>query len=197
MSDLTDLLKKIDPSKTIDLYQSRLDEAINSFDVPKPKFENYEQLKDYLGEYLWHLECILGDYGEKLRHNKKSLDYNKGFCTDIFYKHYGGYFQKTTLDMANTGVQGGLRQLLKEITDYVFDKRVESSIAAPVSDFVNRQMKHVKEYKKTVDEYAGLYGHLLPPKMLEDDNWRLYAEFYEVLTRHPYMIKQMREIGRI
>ncbi len=197
MSDLTDLLKKIDPSKTIDLYQSRLDEAINSFDVPRPEFENYESLQDYLGEYLWHSECLLGDYGDRLRNDKKMMDYNKGFCTAIFDKHYGGYFRKTTLDMANTGVQGGLRQLLKEINDYVFDKWVESSIAAPVSDFVNRQMKDLEEYKKTVDEYAGLYGHLLPPKMIEDDNWRLYAEFYEVLKRHPYMIKQMREIGRI
>jgi len=195
MSDLTDLLKKIDPSKTIDFYQSQLDKAINSFDVPRPKFENYEQLKDYLGEYLWHLECILGDYGEKLRYDKKSLDYNKGFCTDIFYKHYGGYFQKTTLDMANTGLQGGIRQLFKEIDEYVLKKRLDSSIRGPVWNYINA-MKDMADRKKAVREYVELYGHILPPELLDGDNGRLFLQFGAVLENHPYMIRRMREIGR-
>ena len=197
MSDLTELLRKIDPSKTIDLYQSRLDKAINSFHVPKPSFENYEELLNYLGEFYWHVECILGDYGEKLRNDKKMLDYNKGFCTDIFYDHYGGYFKVTTLEMAKTGLHGGLKQLLKEIGEFLLEKRIDSSISSPVSTFVNEKMKDVKEYRKIIDEYANIYGHLLPPKMLEDDCVRLYTEFYDVLKKHPYMIKHMREIGRI
>ena len=191
MSKLASLLESIDPSRTIDKIASRIDQAFNSFDRPRPTTDDWNEYEEFLADFFRHLE----NYGRK---SVPELDdpivFYWGRCEKLLDKAFGPRGYKAAFEMASTGKDGGLYQVLKTIADQLAEEYSQNTISALVSNYYN-SLTHDEKLTEP-DEYIRDYGHLLPPKMTEGSAVRVRGFFPRVLEEHPRMIRRMRQIRR-
>ena len=202
MSQLDELLERIDPRKTIDRGNALLDKALNSYPFPNSQVDNKDEFMKVCGDFYWHVESTLLDLGPNISPEdkwKQSLAAN--ILHDIYGEHkhdiHGRYFPDEPYRIARSGVEGGLYGVLRRIGEAMAKKHVENQIAVEVGEFVSRLMNDLPEYHATAREYAQKYGQLLPREALEDNAIDIAVNFGKILNSHPYMIKRMREIGRL
>jgi hypothetical protein len=194
MSRLDELLKSIDPGKTIDHFNSIVDKALNSYEYPKTQIRDYEHLMKLLSDFYWYVERKCWDLEEK---HDPGENWKVGFCTELLEKEFGRNFRITVMEMAKSGVGGGLYEIFRKIGEAVAQNWINKKIEMEVGKYHNEIFASYNVFKEAVREYADKYGHLLPKGLTENDNADLLIEFIEILKKHPYMIKHMREIGRI
>jgi hypothetical protein len=70
----------------------------------------------------------------------------------------------------------------------------DNRIALAVTCYWNG--RRPQEILEDCTEYLRDYGHLLPSELTEGSAGRIYANFAKVLKEHPYLMRQMRQIGR-
>jgi hypothetical protein len=194
MSRLDELLKNIDPSKTIDHFNSIVDKALNSYEYPKSPIKDYDLLMKVLSDFYWYVERKCWGLGTE---PDPGDDWKRGFCRQLLEREYGRNFQITVMEMAKSGVGGGLYEIFRKIGEAVAQNWINKKIEMEVGKYHNEIFTSYEVFKGAVKEYADKYGHLLPKGLTENDNADLLIEFIDVLKKHPYMIKHMREIGRI
>jgi hypothetical protein len=193
MSRLDDLLKEIDPRKTIDGFGRILDRAINSYERSSSTINDYHELMEELGHFYWHLESEFLGVGDEVN---PGSEWNEGMCGRVLEESFGRNYRTTVLEMARSGVGGGLREIYRKIGEVMSGKWAQKKIDYEVIQFQNEAIGDFDLFEKSVREYANRYGHLLPRDLTEKDNCNLKIKFFQVLNSHPYMIKRMREIGK-
>ena len=194
MSKLDDLLKKIDPKNTIDYFNAILDKALNSYRYSTSSIGDFDKLLKVLGDFYWYMEKKMLGLETEL---EQPEDMRIGFCEDILSKVYGRNYRTAVFDIAKSGVEGGLYGILKKIGEAMARKSAEHRIDIEAANFCNELMNDLKVYDQTVKEYAQKYGHLLPERLIEGGAVDLKINFYEVLKNHPFLVKRMREIGKM
>lgn len=194
MTKLDEVLKKIDPKNTIDYFNAILDKALNSYHYSMSSIGDFDKLLKLLGDFYWYMEKKMLGLDDDF---EQPEDMRIGFCEEILSKIYGRHYRTAVFDIAKSGVEGGLYGILKKIGETMARKNAERRIDIAAADFCNELMNDLKLYDQTVKEYAEKYGHLLPKRLLEDGTIDLKINFYEVLKNHPYLVKRMREIGKM
>lgn len=194
MSQLDELLDRIDPRKTIDRGNALLDEALNSYPFAKSQVQNQAEFMKICGDFYWHVESTLLDLGPSISPNDKM---KQGFALGLLCDIFGKQNTDAAYQIARSGVEGGLFGVLRKMGEAMAKKHVDTQIAVEVSEFINRLMKNLPEYHATAKEYAQKYGQLLPREAREDNAIDIAISFGKILNSHPYMVKRMREIGRL
>lgn len=194
MSQLDELLDRIDPRKTIDHGNVLLDKALNSYSFAKSQVDNNDEFMKVCGDFYWHVESTLLDLGPSVSPNDKM---KQSFALNLLIDIFGRQNTDTAYRIASSGVEGGLFGVLRKMGEAMAKKHVDTQIAVEVSEFISRLMKNLPEYHATAREYAQKYGHLLPREALEDNAIYIAINFGKILNSHPYMVKRMREIGRL
>jgi len=194
MSQLDDLLERIDPKKTIDHGNALLDKALNSYHFAKSQVESHDEFKQVCGDFYWHVESTLLGVGSSVSPNDQM---KQGFALGILGDIFGKHNTDAAYQIARSGVEGGLYGVLRKMGEAMAKKHVDTQIGVEVSEFVNQLMKNLPEFHATVEEYAQKYGRLLPREALEDNAFDIKIGFWKVLQNHPYMVKSMREIGKL
>lgn len=194
MTKLDELLKKIDPKNTIDYFNAILDKALNSYHYSMSSISDFDKLLKLLGDFYWYMDKKMLGWDDEL---EQPEDMRIGFCEEILLKVYGRHYRTAVFDIAKSGVEGGLYGILKKIGEAMARKNAERRIDIAATEFYNELMADLKFYDQTVKEYAEKYGHLLPERLIKDDAIDLKINFYEVLKNHPYLVKRMREIGKM
>jgi hypothetical protein len=187
MSLLDDLLEKIDPSQTIDQVGFLFDEALNSYEYPPNCVDNYGQFKKLVGDFYWHVESTLIGFSDK----EAPYDwYIQQKACQLMDRDYGENGSWVAYNIALSGAESGLYGVFKRIGEAM--KREESFVLIRCE--VDSFLADVGEsYLSAVHEYARKYEHLLPT---EYSNGKLLCDFRDILTRHPYVVKRLRELGR-
>jgi len=192
MSELEELLEKIDPRNTIDHYSSIVEDALNNLDIDSAVTPTWEEFKDTI--FLFYSSLTSTPYGTS-QPNPDALDYIfKGEAMMLLDETYGENGSAIAFNMAKKGIDGGLYQVLKSIGSHYAQKGAKSRIWGSVVGFLGGF--DYKGVKALSEEYIAKFGHILPIEMKEKGGYWLIKNFEHVLCQHPHIIKQFRETNK-
>lgn len=194
MSKLDDLLNRIDPRQTVDQSNSLLDRALNSYAFANSTVSDFGRFQKILGDFYWHVESIM--LGVQGRVNPDD-NTKQGFAMQVLDQVYGGRGSATAFRIAQSGAEGGLYGVLKKVGEVAARKYTEKHIDYEVDRFVTELRQDYGQYEATVQEYARKYASILPAEALANGAVDLKINFGKALKQHPYLVKRMRELGRI
>jgi len=150
-----------------------------------------EAFKHFLSQFFRHVENKV----LRIQAFQGHASYDGARCYNLLKKEYGSDGHKTAFEMARTGIQGGLYEVLKKIASHMAKDYAQNEISGRISHFWNALS--LNEKFAVINEYAEKYGHLLPPDFTEGSAVLLKMKFTKVLEEHPHMIKRLRETSRV
>jgi hypothetical protein len=113
MSKLESFLITIDPNRSIGETQNRAADAFNTFGQKNSFINDHGEFRDLIGRFLWHVDSYILGIGQSSNPN---LSHTRGMALNILDDIYGGNGESVAYEMASSGVEGGLYQVLKDIT---------------------------------------------------------------------------------
>ena len=188
---LEKLLSFIDPDITLEKIFNRADKAINTFNLRTAKIDKWDQFSECVSGFSKHLDFHILNLQEK-PDISASYYWPKGAHTLI--KIYGINGEKVAFEMARTGNEGGLYKVLKAMAMRVAEDYAQNEIFAQISAYW--RSLSVDEKFDASTEYIAKFGHLLPSELTEGSSARIRANFTNFLEKHPYLIQQIRRVGR-
>ena len=191
MTKLENLLAFIHPAKTIEPISSRVEIALNRFLKGSISIRSFYDFKMLVTRFYCHVEMHVLNI--RLSHFPDPIIY-WGRCHRILCNEYGPNGITAGMDICLLGAEGGLYAVLKTIAFQLIKNYSNTEITAKVLNFW--ESLSVEERLAVVDEYLRKYGHLLPSELKEGNAARLRLNFIKVLIEHPYIISEMRKIGR-
>lgn len=190
-SKLDRLLDRIDPSRTLDKDAAEVDQAVNTFYRRRSAVRNRDGFEAHCAEFFGYIEKSVFRLGPG-EYLNRDLYWRR--CTDVFNKVFGPNGDRVAFDMATTGKQGGLYQILKILAEHIAEFYSNNQIAFQVNEFWNSLTTNEK--LSVSDEYIEKYGHLLPSEFTGINAVRIKMNFFEVLKIHPKLIQSLRRVGR-
>lgn len=188
---LEKLLSKIGPSRTYNDVSVRVDQAFNSFVMPRYSITSHEEYENVMADFCRHIEK------NTLKPGSGAPDDREFYwvkCLKFIEKAYSPNGYQTVYTIVRTGKEGGLYQVLKKIADLMAEEFAQKQINYEIYTYWDGLT--VDEKLAASDEYIRNYGHLLPNEMTEGNAPRIKAFFCKVLEEHPKIIRKMRRIGR-
>ena len=184
------LLDQIDPSKTLDKVASRVDRAVNRYSIAYGTIKDMESFERILSEFFRHIEKEV----LKVPKYPPFSSFDWGRCSVLLEKQFGRRGHIVAFEMARTGTQGGLYEVLKKIASNLGNKYAQNEISSRVGLFWNGLS--LNEKFAVIDEYAKKFGRFLPKSYLESNAVFLKMNFTKVLEEHPRMVQRFRGAGR-
>ena len=193
MSDLAELLTKIDPSTYRDRLTREVNEAMSRFDGFEPVIIDFWECDEFLYRFFKYLvaTCIhrSTDLADESDHRFYAKEYNQ-IIGRIFPR--GGV--KAAFEVAKIGVEGGLYGICKKMADEVVDFYAWRITAGYVHEFL-KDMSY-EEKRAAAKEYAETFGEWLPPEWTATDGLRIEMHLAEVLKEHPHLVGRLRQVVR-
>jgi hypothetical protein len=188
---LDELLLTIDPSRNLDQTAARAHEALNSFPMKVGRVDRWEEFRCCLTDFFCHVESrVLRLHGQP--HVSARLDW--GRCVRMLTQEYGAGGDKTAFELARTGNEGGLYDVLNRLARRIAEQYAGNEVSARICHWLNALS--VDERLKAMDDYVAKYGHLLPSELTERGAVRIKANFTKVLEEHPRLVQRLRRVGR-
>jgi hypothetical protein len=127
------ILEQIDPDYIDTTITRPLDEARSTFILEKVKVDTYEELLDVLTAFYIHLYRNTYDKTLKISKDKFSIE-----ALDLFHKTFPSKTD-TNEAIANglIGLNGGLRLILDQITDYLINETRNKHILTVIHESIN------------------------------------------------------------
>ena len=189
-TQLDKLLESIDPTITLKQVSSRVDEAMNSFKMESGMIQKWDDFKNVLTAFNWHVQRII--LRTRLSRSPDP-DIDWGRCCEILLKQYGLNGEKAAMEIARTGTEGGIYSILKKIAKRMIEEYAGNEIRAKIHQYWHSLS--TDEKLAATDEYLEKYGHLLPSELTEGNAVRIKAGFIKVLQQHPHLIMRLRKIS--
>ena len=190
-TELDKLLCLISPEHTIEETFNRANEAINTFHIESAQIDNWDEYRNCIVELLRHLEARILLLREPV---KSSFEFYWSRGAYVLSEVYGSSGVKAAFEMARTGNNGGLYDVIKKVAMHVAEDYAKNNISVRVYDYWNRLS--VDEKIEASSEYIAKYGHLLPSELTEGSAARIHADFVKVLKEHPRILQRIRRTGR-
>jgi len=188
---LDELLKSIDPVRTLDQVSARVNEAINSFQIKSGTTKNWNAFKTVLTNFFCYTESLILQINPP---RKPHPDIDWGRCCRLLMKEYGPNGEKAAFEMVRTGSEGGLYAVLKSVAKRMIDEYAGNEISARIGHFW--QNLSIDEKIAASEEYLSKHSHLLPSELTEGSAARIRFNFIKVLKEHPNLIKRMRDVSQ-
>ena len=188
------LLRDIDPDRTVAEIARRTDDALNAFSVTSAQITDWDRFRRLLIRFVAHVEGHLLGHTGSPETRTPDIDFEWGRCCQILSAVYGPNGEKAAFEMARTGNEGGLSDVLRRTAEAVAKPFVKSAVKAQVHGFWEGLSTQAK--LNVADEYLGRYGHLLPSELTEGSAARIRANMLRVLEQHPHLMHRLSLIGR-
>ena len=189
---LATLLERIDPRRTLDDADRRINDALNSFPTPAGVLTRWEDFQTCVARFHRHAEQKILGVNEPIC-GDDAFDW--GRCLGTLIKAFGKSGEKAAFELARTGVEGGIYRVLREIAKVLAEQYAESWIAGQVWNYWNSLS--VEEQLTAPDQYLRQFGNLIPSELSEGSAGRIRANFPKVLQEHPRVLERMRKVVRI
>ena len=187
MSQLSDLLARLDPAVIIDGPEQRANLALSTFPIGNAYIQDCGEFKDSIARFHQHVQSYVRNYWPY-----QDFERNYGEAVALMKSFFGPSGVDHAFVMASTGINGGLYGLMKQIAKAVVKEQIRMALNAIVGSFI---IDLDDEREAAVQEYLARFRHLLPPELVENDGLGLFVEFKEVLMNHPYMIHNVSLFG--
>lgn len=185
------LLDRIDPERTLEEADRCVDTALNTFQIPSGVISRWEDFRACLLRFHRHAEQKILGITDPLPGNEQ---FHWGRCLGALHKAFGSNGEKAAFEIARTGVEGGLRHVLREVARVMSGGYSDEWIAGWVSNYWNSLSP--AEKRGAPDEYLRQFGHLLPNELTEASAARIRADFPRFLIEHPTLVRRLREAAR-
>jgi len=187
-SKLQHLLRDIDPAKTIDGVEQRINRVLVNYQRDKNSVDSWADYKACLAQFLQaarHAALRLsGDVGS-------DQEANFGSALHYLARAYPGNTLQTVYSMMQSGAEGGVYKIVTTLARLMAEDFAQNEINARISHYWLNLT--VDEQLAAGDEYVAMYQDLLPENTVEE-MVRIKASFLRVLQDHPRMLKRMREL---
>jgi len=192
-SKLELLLDSIDPRRTLDGVARYVDEAVNSFPFGSIQVESGTELRDEMVRFWRHLQPRMLGLGTnplpecgpfEWEHCKRTLN--------AVYSNKTGW--RTALDIARSGVEGGLTGVCRRFAERMMTEYVEQLIDAGVQSFWHGLS--ADERIAAAKEYVATYADVLPAAFVNKHPAELQELLPSILRQHPRMLQRFHRIGR-
>lgn len=190
-TSLKQLLQSIDPDIVLTPLERRINDALNGYTHVQSQITDWAAFKIELRRFLNVIES------RALRLKvpyKVDAEFGWGRCVRLLMRAWGAAGDKAAFEMARTGNEGGLYEVLKTMARELGKMYAETEIAGKVNVFWSALT--APEKLSVADEYLATFGQLYPSEMTEGSAARLNANMPKVLIDHPQTIEQFRRIGR-
>ena len=185
------LLEQIDPCRVMNEVSLRVDDAINRFAFTEGSINDYDRFEQVLSTFVRHLENQV----LRLPSDFTPTSYDWTTCVRLLEREYGHQDHKVAFEMASTGVDGGLYEVLKKVAKHLSQDYSQNEISARVHGFWNSLS--MDDQFAVIDEYAEKFSRFLPTSYIEGSAVFLKMNFTKVLEEHPRMIQRLRDAGRL
>lgn len=166
----------------IDRYR---DAALNGLPPPPALITNKEQLFSLLAQVYCHLQSTMLGIGTQVPNWQLHLS----DCLRLLHKEHGENALQTVFDIARTGAQGGVRQLIRTIADLYSHQYAEELVSMAVEAYASNRTG--EEFLADAAEYVRNYRHILPVEITEGPAARIHANFKKALKQHPFVVRQL------
>lgn len=186
-TELDLLISRIDSSKTIDVDERRINEAITSFDWNKATVDSFDEHKKCLADFMRELyshEFLTGNIDF-------DTDFGYGLALQRLEREYTGNVLQTVYEIMSTGSEGGVYKILRSLGRLVAEEFSRNAIGAYVSEFWSNLS--TDEKLAVSDEYIEKFIDILPGS-ITNNRVRIKANFPKVLENHPWMLKRIRSV---
>ena len=180
------VLDDIDPSKTIDPIERKINQALSNFKIQSNTVKSMDEAEALLARFVQAARnAAVGAPADAF------ADDGINYTQAIHYlsKEYPDQTEYAVRDIMLTGAEGGISQILRAIARAMAEEIALNGIKYDVEEFWNSLS--VQEQIKMPDLYIELCGHMLPEHIKGPGRYHL-AAFWNVLEQHPGMVKRYR-----
>jgi hypothetical protein len=189
-SKLEKLLQDIDPSRTIDVVEKRINHALANYRREKNTVDSWEEYQEYLAKFVRLARNAAFDLPADAG---QSLEFDFKNAIQYLEEEYPRSTSRTVYDIMSTGAEGGVLGLSRTLAGLMAEDFSQNEIRGRVSTYW--QSLSVDEKLASADEYIKKYKDILPRKTTQDVV-SIKANFVKVLNNHPRMIKRLRDLKR-
>jgi hypothetical protein len=187
---LETLLADIDPARTIDVVESRINGALARYHQNKNTVDSTEAFERCLADF----EQIARNAALNLpRGTAVNLKLNFQQALRYLERDYPQRTYQAVYNIMSSGAEGGILAISRKLARRMAEHFAENEINGRVQ--VYWASLSTDEKLAAADDYIQLYKDILPHNSLQDVI-RLKANFPEVLQNHPPMIKRLRDLQR-
>jgi hypothetical protein len=184
------LLLDIDPSRTIDAVNARVDRAINSFHVPAGVVTDHHQFQDMMTRLFVHIECgVLSISTPRAVHK---MDWCR--CYRMLGQIYGSEGEYGAAQKAISGHDGGLYSVIRNLGKQMASEYAHNEIAARVA--AHWRGWTTEEKLGASAEYVARFKRFLPDDVTEQGAARLRVFFPRFLENHPFLVQKVGRVGK-
>ena len=167
-----------------------VDAAVETFPWRIAQFGHGDEYTAWLAALYCHLECtVLGLPGRRAH---PVLDLRRAW--DLLRGPYGGDTPQTLYDVARSGSEGGLLQIMNTLAERYCDEYAEQLVSNAVTFYLADRSP--AKVLSDVREYVARHGNIIPPEISEGFPARIAAHFPKVLATHPFAMQRLRRTGR-
>ena len=152
------LLEDLDPRRVMEEVAARVDVAVNTFAAISARIVDWGSFKQCLIDFVAHVESKALNLPAPITPSCPDLAW--GRCVRVLMSKYGSQGEKAAFEMARTGTQGGLYDVLNKVAWHISENLATNEIQARINTFWHGLS--AAERHDAADEYLARYGHLLP-----------------------------------
>jgi hypothetical protein len=188
---LATLLERIDPRRTLDDADRRIDDAINSFPIPTGVLTRWEDFQRCVVHFHRHAEQKILGISAPIA---GSDEFHWGRCLGMLMKAFGRNGEKAAFELTRTGVEGGINRVLREMARAMSEDYGKNWVETQIWNYWNSLS--MAEKLAAPDDYLRQFGHVIPSEMAECSAGRIRANFPKFLIEHPGLVRRLRDVAR-
>ena len=141
--------------------------------------------------------CHLENHLLNLRVEREpDLGFDWGRCASVLIAIYGREEgQNTAFVIARSGVEGGLRGVLRAVAKRLVNEYARAETGAKVTAFMNALS--ADEWMDLADDYLDEYCQWLPEEVTESNGAWFKINLFRGLAEHPFLVRRLQDSGRL
>ena len=164
--------------------------VINTFSWRIARFEHGDEYTAWLATLYCHLECTVLGIPQRKPH--PSLDLCRAW--ELLKRPYGQNAPQTLYDIARSGSEGGLRQIMRTMADVYGEEYARGLVAVAVGFYLAGRPP--SDLISDAREYLALHREIIPSELQDGTPARIMASFSKVLEMHPFTLRRIRQSVR-
>ena len=186
MSEILEILRDLTSRQYIDRMHTDADRAINEV-ATAGIIDSFDEFKNIIVKLI----ISVNKYALKINNNiGGGREYYLNSAFKALSKKFGPNGEKAAFEMARTGKNGGLYEVLKVVAYGYIDTLNENEAQSKIG-YLWQIMDNDCKFT-LMDQYISEFGHLWPAEMTESSAARLKVNFPATLQLH---IKNVRKLS--
>ncbi len=186
------LLQEIDPSRTIDPVERRIDAALARYQRQTNRVASWEEMETSLADMVQlGRNAALNLPAETSQNQHTELDFQ--MAMQYLAREHSHDTYRMVYDIMSSGAEGGVFAISRTLARLMAADFSQNEINGRVQAFWDSLP--ADEKLAAAEEYISRYQEVLPERTRQD-SILIKASFLKVLQDHPHMIKRLRDLKR-